>query len=603
MGRKPRPSDGGRLVTTALVALAAEAASLELGRVPLRLGGFSCKSIRLEGDDRLTARFEAQGSADWVEVTVVPRDEPGHVFRRLDHCAVKYRGSLVTNTPERRAEVSLLVMSVATSIDVLCARNPGKTIAEALGRFRERGKVVFGRDALRAMLSPEIVDGVPIVEGFSLRDVYPTSHLQNSHEELLELVIDFRREPDGRRLLLVVRRRDDSKPAFATTTHFSISHLSLGAADPPGADVLRALVAYVLQLRDHPGLEVVFPGVLADVVPALLPAPTADEAPSEEILNLAIDADCGQSCAFCSIKETTPPQDGGDRILARLLADLVSNRQRGVRSVRVNGYDPLAHSRILELLGRIKDLGYTEVHIFSPCTRLADPAFCDAVVDALPEKKRFHVPLYSMRPDVHDRIVGRVGAFALLMQAIDNLAARVPAESICLLNVPTRFGLEELEAIDQFAQDRGFFFHVHMPYPSFESRTDRYFTSAPKMTDVAKTMAGAASRGRPLVVHGVVPCVVFRAMQEQSVPPRRWLDVPAERPSLPGTEYRDARIRHRAGEADHAAFHASSIPCPHEQRCVLAPACSGEILRSYAELYGTDELQPVTLKELVEASL
>ena len=74
-----------------------------------------------------------------------------------------------------------------------------------------------------------------------------------------------------------------------------------------------------------------------------------------------------------------------------------------------------------------------------------------------------------------------------------------------------------------------------------------------------------------------------------------------KKPPLPGTEYRDERFRHRAGEAEHAAFHASSVPCPHESKCVLASACPGEVLRSYAELYGLDELRAVSLRDLVEA--
>ncbi|HMY16803.1 MAG TPA: hypothetical protein PKA58_10830, partial [Polyangium sp.] len=346
--------------------------------VPLQYGGFSCKALVVEGENRLIARFEARGSSDWIEVTVTSLDAPGPVFRRLERCAVRYRGALAVRTDERKAEVSRLVLAVALSIDRLLTLHPGKTIAESLGRKRESGKWVFGRESLRAMLSPEIVEGSVAADGFVLCDVYPGSYLQKSHEGVLDLVLDFRREADGRRLLLIVGRRDDSKPAFATTTHFSIKHLSLGSVDPPGADAVRALVGFLLQLRDHDDLEVVFPDVLADVAPALLTETTVAEERPDEVLNLAIDAECGQSCAFCSIKETAPADDGGDRALARLIADLVSNRRRGVRKVRINGYDPLGFSKILEVLEETKRLGYTEIHIFSPCTSLANKTFFDA---------------------------------------------------------------------------------------------------------------------------------------------------------------------------------------------------------------------------------
>ncbi len=576
--------------------------STDIALVPLQYGGFSCKALVIDGEDRLIARFESRGNSDWIEVTVTSVDAPGPVFRRLERCAVRYRGALAVRTNERKEEVSRLVMAVALSMDRLLNLHPGKTITEALGRKRESGKWVFGRESLRAMLSPEIVEGSVAAEGFALADVYPSSYLQKSQEAILELVLDFRREADGRRLLLIVGRRDDSKPAFSTTAHFSIKHLSLGAADPPGADAIRALVGFLLQLRDHEDLEVVFPDILADVAPRLLSEGSSVEDRPDEVLNLAIDAECGQSCAFCSIKETAPAEDGGDRVLARLLADLVSNRDRGVRKVRINGYDPLGFSRILEVLEKTKALGYTEAQIFSPCTRLADETFCDAVLNLLPEAKRFHVPLYSIRADVHDRIVGRQGAHALVMRALDLLLARMEAEDIWLLHVVTKEALGELDSLISFAQSRGLSFHPHMPYPSFESRADRYFASAPRMSDVAEALVKPFLRGAHVNVQGVMPCVVFQRMRDEDAPLRVWLDAPERKPPLPGTEYRDERFRHRAGEAEHAAFHASSVPCPHEKKCVLASACPGEVLRSYAELYSLDEIRAVTLRELVNAA-
>lgn len=583
------------------VALDNSAAQVNVALVPLRHGGFSCKALTLEGEHRLTARFEARENADWVEVTVVPKDERGAIFRRLDHCAVRYRGALAERTEERRNEVTRLILAVASSVDTLLANKPGMTLAAALGRGQS-AKMVFGRDALRSLLSPEIIEGVPLVEGFSLCDVYPSSYLQKSLHEKLELVLDFRRDSDARRMLLVVKERDDSRPSFATTAHFSITHLALGASDPPGADAVRTLVAFVLQLRDHAGMQVVFPDVMADVAPLLLAPPESEMAPTDEILNLAIDAECGQSCAFCSIKETSPADDGGDATLARLLADLTSNRQRGVSKVRVNGYDPLAYSRILELLARMTVLGYTEAHVFSPCTRLAEAAFCDAVFAALPAKKRFHVPLYSQTAEIHDAIVGRKGAHALVMQAIANLQERLDPRDIWILCVATKEGLAELPSVVSFADARGFPCYPHMPYPSFESRADRYYRAVPRMSDVAEVIVKTHREGRRLAVQGVVPCTVFPRATAAGLPIRAWLDVPDKPPMLPGTEYRDERFRHRAEMTEHAAFHASAVPCPHKQRCVLASACPGEVLRSYAEAFGFDELVPVTLKQLISAT-
>lgn len=571
--------------------------------VPLRMGGWACKTLALDGDDRLRVRFEADGSSDWLEVTAQAGAPGGPVFHRFEHCSVRYRGAIAAKTQERREEVAHLVMAVGESVDALLDRAPGSTLAQALGRTRTSGRIVFGRDALRDLLAPEIAEGVPVAEGFVLADVYPSSYLQHAHTDELELVLDFRRASDARRLLFVVRRRNDTQPAFATTEHFAVTHLSLGAADPPGADAVRAVVAFVLQLHDHDGLDVVFPKVADDLVRALPAAPEPDspEADPNASLNLAINADCGQSCAFCSIKETAPAEDGGDRVLARVFADLESNRRRGVRTVRINGYDPLAYSRILDVLRRATSLGYEEAHVFSPFTVLADEAFCDAVVSALPARRRFHVPVYSTDPARHDKVVGRRGAHALVMKALENLEARAGADQIWIFLVVTTSNLDQVAGVAEWASRRGYPFHPRMPYPSFESRTDRFFQSAPRMTDVAGEIAVAHERGLRMNVQGVMPCTVFHRMKNVA-PVAKWLDLPDEAPALPGTEYRDERFRHRAGETDHAAYEAASVPCPHAANCVMSTICPKEILRSYVEAYGLDEFVPVSLRALVNAT-
>jgi hypothetical protein len=588
-----------------LVPLQVEAPPGGLVHVPMRLGGWVCKGMELSGDNRLIVRFEVADSADRLEISVVPANTPGAVFRRYEHCAVRYRGSLSISTAEGRAEVGALVLGIAEAVNSRLAAQPGKTIAEALGRTRERGKLVFGRDALRSLLAPEIVEGVPLVEGWSLVDVYPSSHIRESHSATLELVLDFRRA-DLRRMLLLVQKRDDKRPSFAKTAHFSLSHIASNASDPPGADELRALVSFALQLHDHDDLEVEFPDVTSDIAPLLLVASTegdASGARNDEVLNLAISSECHQQCAFCSIKETAPAEDGGDRVLARVFADLHSNRQRGVRAYRLNGYDPLTYTKVLDVLKRALDLGYEKCDVFSPCTTLADREFCEEVVRLMPDQRRFYVPIYGTDAEMHDRAVGRKGAFELVSKAIRNLLELVGPDGICLLSVVTKDSVPGLIPVAAFAQQHRLRFNPHMPYPSFETRTDKFYHAAPKQSDVAAVMAQAKRSHRlHLDVTGVAPCITFQAMRSSGVKLREWLEVPDRPPMLPGTEYKQERFRHRADENDHAAFHASSIPCPQAAKCSLLPACPGEMLRSYVELYGMDEFQSVSLRDLVSAT-
>lgn len=578
---------------------------------PRGFGGWVCTNLSLQEDDVFTARFERGTSTDWIEVDVLPKGTPGRAFIVLDHCVVRYRGGIASPDAALREQVRQLVLGIASTVEAGLAAAPGSTIGDVLGRRYESRAVVFGRDMLREMLAPTVVDGVAVVDGWALADIYPSSYAREALGEKLELVLEFRRESDQRRTLLVVSERRDDKPCFARTASFSVSYLSLGGAlggaERDGAESLRALVTFALTLRDHDGLDVTFPGVATDVAGALPPPKTADASagPPAQWLNLAISAECSQSCSFCSIKEWSPARDGGDALFARLAADLDAARGRGVEGIRVNGYDPLAYSRIVDLLTRAKDLGFARAHVFSPCTRLADRSFCESIVSMLPKERCFFVPLYAVSSELHDAVVGRAGAHALVLQAVEHLIELAGASSLAILSVVTRDNLEEMPRLAQFARERGLSFSAHMPYPSAESRTDRFFESVPQQSDVAAAFARAL-QDRSLMpstfpVSGVAPCVAFRVMRAAGVPIKTWLDVPERRPLLPGTEYKDPSFTHGAGRRKSAAFVSASLPCPHQADCALSLACPGELLRAYVEQHGIEEIGAVSLRELIDA--
>lgn len=586
-------------------------------------GGWTCRSIKLSEDGaRLSVRFEAPASGDHVDVVVLPRDTDDRVFQRLEHCAVRYSGKINRPSDERRQEVAAIVASVGGSVnarieDLLAAgETPPISIARALGRREGRRTVVFGRDSLRALLSPEIREGVEIADGWALADIYPTSYFQEAATRGLQLVLDFRNHIDERRFRMVVGPIDPDKRAFAQSANLALTYMSTGVTTPKDIDNLCTLVAFTLQLRDHEGLSFEFPSVDADVAGHLLayeaPDPAQDAAASGKMLNLAISAECQQQCQFCSIKEIAPAlsaeEEAGDAVYARLEADLLSNRRAGVRHLRVNGYDPLRYARILEILEYARELGYDRVDVFSPCTALADPEFFEAVLARLPEDTTFHVPMYGVEPATHDRVVGRKGAFELVSRALELLLARLGPQRVRILSVVTKTSKDELINLAAFAAQRHLGFSAHFAYPSYESRQDRYFTAAPSQSETVEAILAAraqrAEGARPLprwyAVEGLSPCVMFRPAQEAGLRLTDWLDVP-ERAILVGTEYREESFRHRAEESDHAAFDPPTIPCPHAERCVLRQACPAEFLRSYVELYGIEEFVPVTLRELVES--
>ncbi len=590
-------------------ASAVQASGAGLSLFAAERTGWVCERVELPDDGSLHARFRSAKDADWIEIVVAPLGARGPVFRRLPRCQVRYVGQLAVRTDARKQEVLALVMGLAQVVDARLAAVPGASIAEALGRPRRAAPIVFGPRAVRELLGLDgdaDGSGSARVAGFRLADVYPSSNVRTTVVKPLDVVLDFRRDEDERRALLVIGPRDDRVPAFLHTAHFSLSFLAAGLTEAPGVETLRAYIGFLLQVRDTPGMEVTFPASIEETftAPALAAAPEPPDKPDDPaaVVNLAIGADCGQRCAFCSVKETWPAEDGGEAMLRSLTSELREKRRVGVRKVRINGYDPLAFSRILDVLRFATAAGFTEAQVFSPCTLLADEAFCDAVLAALPANRRFFVPVYGAAAEVHDAVVGVPGAFERAMRAIDLITRKEGPRAVSLISVLVRKNLPHVSDLLALVRRRGLEFSMHLPYPSFESRADRYYSAAARQTDAVcavRDAAGSPSDGRMLLLEGAAPCVVFAAMRDTGVPIAKWLRMPADKPLLPGTEYRDPRYQHRD---EGSAFQARSVPCPHAAGCALATVCPGEVLRGYADLYGLGELAPVSLADVVAAS-
>ena len=571
--------------------------------LPSTAEGWVCRTISLTDDDELHVRLEATTGLDLVQVWVAkPGAADERVFRRLRHCVVRYGGRLQRSTADARAAVGRLVNGLGEMVDARLDASPGATIAEALGRSRSARRVAFGAEMLRALLEPAITVGRPLADGWVLHDIYAGSGYSTASGHKPAIVLDFRTD-DAQRLTVQIGPRDDSRAAFAHTPHLTVVLVTLGREPPASSSTICALVSFMLQLSDHEGLDIVFGEDTADAPPALL---TAGDEPTEEPgqtaqINVSIERDCGQDCVFCSVREQRPPTDDLEAELAKLRMDLTQARRQGIRSVRFNGYDPLALPRILDVMELSTRLGFTSAEVYSPCTLLADEAFCDAVLGALPEDTSFLVPLYGGAAEVHDRCTGVPGSFDKVVRAIDNLLARLEHEHVRIACVVTHHNVDHLDALAAFAEERAIACKLHLPFPSTESPLDRYAESAARQTDVAESLARSMQRsGRRLWVRGLAPCIAFDRFSALGLPPRAYLGYfPDQEPVLPGTEYRDERFVHHADFGDQGAFQAAAVPCPHAGRCALRTLCPGEILKAYAARFGLDELHPVTVAELL----
>ena len=575
---------------------------MPLSLVPLAddSGTWVCSDVDLRGPDHLVLRFELASAGAWLAVSVLSVTSPGPVIKRLSHCAVRYDGDIPNDAKAAKKSAGQLVFAVAQGLNSRLAAGAAN-IAAALRGSAEQRALTFSRATLAGLLLPSIRTGEPVAGGWILNDIYPTSHIEEPGSRAMELVLDFLHATAGR-FRFVVGQRKEGQRAFRATEHFAIRYLRGQGAEPEGVSLLKGLVGVVLQLADHPGLTVTFPDVSADVA-GLLPAAEEDVTAS---LNLSISSDCHQSCAFCSVKQWEPPTDGDDALTARLRADLTSARARGIRHVRLNGYDPLTWPSALDLVRYATALGYRRMDVFSPATRLASSDFCDALLSAMPPERRFVIPVYGATAQTHDEVVGRPGAHALMKQAVANLTARGVELQFQAVVTPQNLG--EIRQLCQQMGDQGHFVSLHLPYPTTEAKSDRYFDVALTHREIAEALADqlvadgpvdVCGRARAWRVGGLSPCVQLRVFRHRGLEPAIWLDPSDEPAKITGTEYRDERFQHRSEAAGQGIFAPPTVPCAWAGQCSLASECPKEHLRAYVEACGVLDILPVSVAELV----
>ena len=570
------------------------ATTAPLPLLPVATGAWVCQRLELVGEDQLDVRFAAPEPEAAFDLTLARATPDRPATRGLQATVLHVRARLELAPAHRQQEASALLRGLAQRMDAQLMSHPDQTLAQALGRDTTTRTCRFSRSMLLEWLGPAWAPGTRLPGDWQMHDVFPASQLRQ--EATLTLAVELRHAA-GRRLVLLVGQRGQ-KRVLAKTAHLDLEHLTLGVAPGPDGMALLTLLCFTLQLRDHAGLVLEFPE--ADEGLTALPAPTQAPADIDRAVNLGIAADCQQHCAFCSALDAMAPHDGGAAQLADLTRQLQEARAAGVGTVRYNGYDPLAFSRIVELMLRATDLGFLRVEIWSPATRLADPGFRRAVLASLPRQATCYVPVYGGTAEAHDAYVGRPGAFALIEAAVRGIQTDGHPQMAVLTSLLTRRNADQVLAIHQLATAWHAPLQWQMPFPTSESHDDRYHTEALSFAQAADVLVDvwAKHRIKPGVA-GLPPCVLHARFRARGVRLTDWLDADRLR-HHPATAYRSARFHHAAdalGSDDTRV--APVIPCPHAATCALAVACPQAILRAHAERFGLDELAPVGLAELV----
>lgn len=461
----------------------------------------------------------------------------------------------------------------------------------AAGEIRLDGEGVLGALGLAA--------GDGIGGGLSVDAAFP------HHEG--GVLVSFRRAGTRRTIGLQIRRRDDRLPAWRRTRH-----LDVVTQIPAGEDEAAALAVFsplVGRLEDADGPEtLVVAPTLGDAPPAALPVDLPPgfetEAPSPfsfgRVFVLDLASDCAQRCSFCSTRRKMSPEDTFDAAgRERLLGALERARALGYDVLRLSGLDPLAHPDVVAAAARARDLGFRHVHVYSPSTRLADAAFLDALLDAMPPSFTFHVPLYGASAEVHDAVTGRPGSFDLVLAALSLLAARDLAPRVVFAVVPTRRNQDDLPAVRAFARRFGAPVQVYLPFPSTRDPKDAFFEVSVRHEALLPALLACDP---PIGLSEILPCVRYRHERATGEPSLRTGGFHPTA-ALMGTLFASAAYLRMgdlaaAGAAGETPFTVPLRACPHAAACALASVCPRAVYAAYADLHGTAEMRPVSRWEL-----
>jgi hypothetical protein len=502
---------------------------------------------------------------------------------------------------------------------------------------RGRDALYFDPPGIAEFLAPEVVVDGAAVSGCVLRAIYLPPVGRRQSVDFSSFVLEFVREgtDDTIRLRLSAGAGEGFGRVGDLLSLDLMGHTGEIDALPVALTSLASWLLTLLRLKAGSGLKVTVP-TKADELRALnhpadrtapstawsgtaappgTPGANTGRTSSPPALNLAIDTECHQACAFCSVKSYVKPSDGGDAEFENIRFQLRAAREQGVDEVRLNGIDPLTYSRVLDVVSTVKELGFPKLTVYSPCRRLADDTFRAEFLRRAPTDLTITVPLYGTSAETHDKVVGAPGAYAQARRALDTLleiSKQQPRLRVHVSTVLVKHNLGEFSALAAFVRERGLALHPHVPYPMRQTTQDPYALSAARESDIVGHFLADLGRHpggedqkwalRLLSMAVLHPCLLVGEERRRALPVFGVRDQQSK-PMLPGTEYRAAgKFVHDSGGEGTAseAFAVTTVPCPQAERCALAPLCPAEHYAVYQQLFGLDEFKAVTPMELYQ---
>ncbi len=287
------------------------------------------------------------------------------------------------------------------------------------------------------------------------------------------------------------------------------------------------------------------------------------EGSSWQVHTIRIHFLCNQACDFCFVSTHLPaPPESAVR------AAIVAAAHEGA-AVALSGGEPTLNPRLCEYLRFARELGVRSIELQTNATRLADPAVCQAVIDAGVDT--VFVSLHGSRAEIGDLVTQAPGTWVASVAGLDQLALRNQRTRVnfvmCRANAADFPALVELVATRWPAFDLTFSFVA--PSTDLVPRTSALI---PRYSEVLGPLLTGLDRARALGLR----VTGFESMC--AIPLCLKPDGLGEYDQLSSVE---------AGLGGLGEFDKPE-PCT---RCSQRERCWG-VRSGYVELHGTSELQP-----------
>jgi MoaA/NifB/PqqE/SkfB family radical SAM enzyme len=223
-------------------------------------------------------------------------------------------------------------------------------------------------------------------------------------------------------------------------------------------------------------------------------------------LSIHLTDQCNNSCRFCVVDSH---QGCTEKVnLGVVFKFLENNSKKGYELVNIHGGEPTIVPEIVQILDKIRGLGYPGVSIQTNGRLLKDIAFAETL--ASKGVNLFVISLHGKDAEVHDYCTAVEGSFDEAVQGIKNLKAlgiKVRTNTVvCKRNQDTIRDIVSLSM--DLGTDHINISSIHpvgKAYKNFKEVTPRVTDTMP---DVIKAVDAVVSRNAVITLEGFPPCIL-----------------------------------------------------------------------------------------------